>query len=145
MPVVSPANGSRAWSRLDRVRFLCSACSHSFFFFNRFPRVLAKSIFNPNFALFEPSSSGAATYQFNRLSAVNPDHLAFFRFVGVVLAKAVQDGRLLDAHFVRSVYRQLLGAKNMGLSVCGRYFRLIRAASLLTKPSLLSLAGPRDR
>ncbi|CDZ98238.1 E3 ubiquitin-protein ligase/Putative upstream regulatory element binding protein [Phaffia rhodozyma] len=77
--------------------------------------VLAKSIFNPDFALFEPSSSGALTYQFNRLSSVNPDHLAFFRFVGVVLAKAVQDGRLLDAHFVRSVYRQLLGAKNMGL------------------------------
>lgn len=77
--------------------------------------VLAKSIFNPDFALFEPASSGALTYQFNRLSSINPDHLAFFKFVGVVLAKAVQDGRLLDAHFIRSVYRQLLGVKNMGL------------------------------
>lgn len=67
-------------------------------------------------AVFEPASSGASTYQFNKLSAINPDHLAFFKFVGVVLAKAVQDGRLLDAHFVRSIYRQLLGAKNMGLS-----------------------------
>lgn len=65
--------------------------------------------------MFEPASSGALTYQFNRLSSINPDHLAFFKFVGVVLAKAVQDGRLLDAHFIRSVYRQLLGVKNMGL------------------------------
>jgi len=33
----------------------------------------------------------------------------FFKFVGRIIGKAIYDGRLLDAHFARSFYRQLLG------------------------------------
>ena len=39
----------------------------------------------------------------------NPEHLSFFKFVGRVIGKAIYDGRLLDAYFARSIYKQLLG------------------------------------
>jgi E3 ubiquitin-protein ligase HUWE1 len=48
------------------------------------------------------------TYQPNKNSWVNPEHLSFFKFVGRVIGKAIYDGRLLDTYFARSLYRQLL-------------------------------------
>ena len=40
---------------------------------------------------------------------VNPDHLAYFRFAGRVVGKALYDGQLLDVHFTRSLYKHMLG------------------------------------
>ncbi|KAL1921662.1 uncharacterized protein VTP21DRAFT_10304 [Calcarisporiella thermophila] len=71
--------------------------------------VLARAMFNPDYALFKPSAAGRMTYQPNRASWVNPDHLAYFRFVGRVIGKAIYDGRLLDAYFTRSFYKHMLG------------------------------------
>jgi E3 ubiquitin-protein ligase HUWE1 len=72
-------------------------------------RILAREIFNPNYALFAPCGADRLTYQPNPASGINPDHLRYFRFVGRILGKAIYDQRLLDGHFARSVYRQLLG------------------------------------
>jgi HECT-domain (ubiquitin-transferase) len=58
------------------------------------------------------------TYQPNRMSSVNPDHLSFFKFVGRVIGKAVYDGRLLDAYFTRSFYK-VRSCGSYGASCCG--------------------------
>ncbi|WVQ94835.1 hypothetical protein IAU59_001918 [Kwoniella sp. CBS 9459] len=71
--------------------------------------VLAQQIFDPNFALFEPCAADQQTFQPNKASSVNSDHLAYFKFVGRVIGKAVYDGRLLDAYFNRAFYKQILG------------------------------------
>jgi E3 ubiquitin-protein ligase HUWE1 len=72
-------------------------------------QILARQMFNPNNALFQPCAADKQTYQPNKNSWVNPEHLSFFKFVGRVIGKAIHDGRLLDAYFARSLYRQLLG------------------------------------
>ncbi|KAI7908284.1 uncharacterized protein BX663DRAFT_482482 [Cokeromyces recurvatus] len=71
--------------------------------------VLARQMFDPNYALFVKSAADKLTYQPNRDSAVNPDHLSFFKFVGRIIGKAIYDGRLLDAYFTRSFYKHILG------------------------------------
>jgi E3 ubiquitin-protein ligase HUWE1 len=72
-------------------------------------QILARQMFNPNYALFQPCAADKLTYQPNRASWVNPEHLSFFKFVGRVIGKAIFDSKLLDAYFARSLYRQLLG------------------------------------
>jgi len=72
--------------------------------------ILAKEMFNPNYALFTSTEDGC-TFQPNPNSNINPDHLSYFRFVGRIVGKAVADGYLLDAHFTRSLYKHMLGIK----------------------------------
>jgi len=72
--------------------------------------ILAKEMFNPNYALFTSTEDGC-TFQPNPNSSINPDHLSYFRFVGRIVGKAVLDGFLLDAHFTRSLYKHMLGVK----------------------------------
>lgn len=71
--------------------------------------VLARQMFDPNYALFITSAADKLTYQPNRASSVNPDHLSYLKFVGRVIGKAIYDGRLLDAYFTRSFYKHILG------------------------------------
>ena len=72
-------------------------------------QILARQMFDPNYALFQPCAADRLTYQPNKASYVNPEHLSFFKFVGRVIGKAIYDGRLLDAYFARSLHRQILG------------------------------------
>ncbi|KAJ3575128.1 hypothetical protein NP233_g1305 [Leucocoprinus birnbaumii] len=72
-------------------------------------QILARQMFDPNNALFQPCAADKLTYQPNKNSWVNPEHLSFFKFVGRVIGKAIYDGRLLDAYFAKSLYRQILG------------------------------------
>lgn len=72
-------------------------------------QILARQMFDPNNALFQPCAADKLTYQPNSRSWINPEHLIFFKFVGRVIGKAIYDGRLLDAYFARSLYRQILG------------------------------------
>jgi hypothetical protein len=62
--------------------------------------ILAREIFNPNYALFTAAVDGA-TFQPNPLSIINSNHLDYFKFVGRLIGKAICDGQLLDAHFTR--------------------------------------------
>lgn len=71
--------------------------------------VLAREMFNPNYALFTATSDGV-TFQPNTNSAVvHTFHLIYFKFVGRIIGKAICDGQLLDAHFTRSFYKHILG------------------------------------
>lgn len=72
-------------------------------------QILARQMFNPDYALFQPCAADRLTYQPNQASWVNSEHLSFFKFVGRIIGKAIFDGRLLDAYFARSLYRQMLG------------------------------------
>jgi len=51
--------------------------------------VLARQMFNPDYALFQPSAADKITYQPNRSSWINPDHIFYFRFIGRIIGKAV--------------------------------------------------------
>lgn len=55
------------------------------------------------------TASDRLTYTPNRASAINNEHLLWFRFIGRVIGKAIYDGRLLDAYFTRSMYKHILG------------------------------------
>ncbi|KGY15381.1 hypothetical protein PABG_11686 [Paracoccidioides brasiliensis Pb03] len=72
-------------------------------------QVLARGMFNPNYALFIPVASDRTTFHPNRLSGVNQEHLMFFKFIGRIIGKALYEGRVLDCHFSRAVYKRILG------------------------------------
>ena len=69
--------------------------------------ILAKEMFNPNYALFMSTEDGC-TFQPNPNSSINPDDLRYFKFVGRIVGKAVIDGYLLDAHFVSLSYNSVV-------------------------------------
>ncbi|OJK04143.1 hypothetical protein ASPACDRAFT_39759 [Aspergillus aculeatus ATCC 16872] len=71
-------------------------------------QVLARGMFNPNYALFIPVASDRTTFHPNRLSGVNSEHLMFFKFIGRIIGKALYEGRVLDCHFSRAVYKCIL-------------------------------------
>ncbi|KYK61208.1 TOM1 protein [Drechmeria coniospora] len=72
-------------------------------------QVLARQMFDPNYALFIPVSSDRTTFHPNKLSGVNEAHLMFFKFIGRIIGKALYEGRLLDCFFSRAVYKRILG------------------------------------
>ncbi|KAJ4356260.1 E3 ubiquitin-protein ligase tom1 [Didymosphaeria variabile] len=71
-------------------------------------QVIARQMFNPDYALFIPVASDRTTFHPNRLSSINPEHLMFFKFIGRVIGKALYEGRVLDCHFSRAVYKRIL-------------------------------------
>lgn len=72
-------------------------------------QVLSRQMFNPDYALFTPVAADRTTFHPNRLSAVNPEHYMFFKFIGRIIGKALYEGRVLDCHFSRAVYKRILG------------------------------------
>ncbi|KAF3921378.1 hypothetical protein ABW20_dc0109145 [Dactylellina cionopaga] len=72
-------------------------------------QVLARQMFNPGYALFSPVASDRTTFHPNRMSGVNSEHLSFFKFIGRIIAKALYEGRVLDCHFSRAMYKRILG------------------------------------
>jgi E3 ubiquitin-protein ligase HUWE1 len=65
-------------------------------------------MFNPNYSLFNLSSSGS-TYYPNPKSNVERDHLRYFKFIGRVIGKSIFDECLLECYFVRSLYKIMSG------------------------------------
>ncbi|KAF2470719.1 uncharacterized protein BDR25DRAFT_261873 [Lindgomyces ingoldianus] len=72
-------------------------------------QVIARQMFNPDYALFVPVAADRTTFHPNRLSSINPEHLMFFKFIGRIIGKALYEGRVLDCHFSRAVYKRILG------------------------------------
>ncbi|KAL8928633.1 MAG: hypothetical protein Q9172_000848 [Xanthocarpia lactea] len=72
-------------------------------------QVLSRQMFNPSYALFVPVASDKTTFHPNRLSHINDEHLDFFKFIGRIIGKALYEGRALDCHFSRAVYKRILG------------------------------------
>ncbi|RPB27982.1 hypothetical protein L211DRAFT_476750 [Terfezia boudieri ATCC MYA-4762] len=77
-------------------------------------QVLARQMFNPDYALFTPVASDRTTFHPNRTSWINAEHLSFFKFIGRIIGKALYEGRVLDCHFSRAVYKKMLG-RNVSL------------------------------
>jgi len=77
--------------------------------------LLSHEIFNPSYGLFEYSTHDNYTLQINNASGINPDHLSYFKFIGRCLGLAIFHRRLLDAYFVPSFYKMILG-KHMSLA-----------------------------
>ncbi|KAJ7644179.1 hypothetical protein FB45DRAFT_897156 [Roridomyces roridus] len=73
--------------------------------------LLSHEIFNPSYGLFDSRTSS----QINPGSGINPDHLSYFKFIGRCLGLAIFHRRFLDAYFVPSFYKMILG-KAMTLS-----------------------------
>lgn len=59
--------------------------------------ILVKQMLDPNYALFIGSAADSKTYQPNRASAINPDHLTFFTFCGRVIGKGTRCLRTAQA------------------------------------------------
>ncbi|PMD45728.1 hypothetical protein L207DRAFT_578634 [Hyaloscypha variabilis F] len=72
-------------------------------------QVLSRQMFDPGYALFIPVSSDRTTFHPNQLSSINEEHLMFFKFIGRIIGKALYEGRVLDCHFSRAVYKRILG------------------------------------
>ncbi|KAH9898730.1 hypothetical protein F4778DRAFT_193863 [Xylariomycetidae sp. FL2044] len=72
-------------------------------------QVLARQMFDANYALFVPVSSDRTTFHPNKLSGINDEHLMFFKFIGRIIGKALYEGRLLECYFSRAVYKRILG------------------------------------
>lgn len=68
-------------------------------------QVMARQMFNADYALFVPVASDRTTFHPNRMSDINPEHLSFFKFIGRVIGKALYEGRVLDCHFSRALYK----------------------------------------
>jgi E3 ubiquitin-protein ligase NEDD4 len=77
--------------------------SREFFF------LLSHEMFDPEYCLFEYSSHDSYTLQINPVSYVNPEHLNYFMFIGRVVGMAIFHRRFLDAYFITSVYKRMIG------------------------------------
>jgi E3 ubiquitin-protein ligase NEDD4 len=66
-------------------------------------------MFDPQYGLFEYSAADTYTLQINPYSGVNPEHLNYFMFIGRVVGMAIFHRRFLDAYFISSVYKRMIG------------------------------------
>eukprot|EP00127_Corallochytrium_limacisporum_P001271 Clim_evm6s48 gene=Clim_evmTU6s48 len=73
--------------------------------------LLSNEILNPMYALFEYASQDNYTLQINPASAINPDYPEYYRFVGRVVAMAVQHDKYIDKGFTLPFYKKMLGLK----------------------------------
>lgn len=69
--------------------------------------ILSKEIMNQNYGLFE-CSKNSKSYQPNRFSDINPNHIEYFKFAGKFIARALIEGQCIDCHFTSSFYKQIL-------------------------------------
>lgn len=71
--------------------------------------LLSHEMFSPIYCLFEYSTHANYTLQISPQSAINPEHLQYFQFIGRVVGVAIFHQKFLDAFFVTSFYKQILG------------------------------------
>jgi len=79
--------------------------------FSEFFFLLSHEMFNPFYCLFEYSAHDNYTLQINPASGVNPEHLNYFKFIGRCLGLGIFHRRFLDAYFIVSFYKMILGKK----------------------------------
>lgn len=72
--------------------------------------LLSHTILNPMYCLFEYADNGKSNYslQINAASAVNPDHLLYFRFIGRFIAMALFHGKFIYSGFTLPFYKRML-------------------------------------
>lgn len=74
--------------------------------------LISHEIFDPSYGLFQYSAHDNYTLQINWMSGINPEHLTYFKFIGRIMGLAIFHRRFLDAYFVTSFYKTILGKKS---------------------------------
>lgn len=73
-------------------------------------QLVSSELFHPDRGLFQASAINQSCCQVNPASGLlNKDHLRYFHFCGRLFAKALFDRQIVNAHFVQSLYKHLLG------------------------------------
>ncbi|XP_017779182.1 PREDICTED: E3 ubiquitin-protein ligase SMURF2 [Nicrophorus vespilloides] len=70
--------------------------------------LLSREMLNPQYGLFQYSRDDHYTLQINPDSAINPEHLSYFHFVGRILGIAIFHNHQLEGGFTMPFYKQLL-------------------------------------
>ena len=73
--------------------------------------LLAKQIFNPNFALFKSSETNQNAFRPFEGSGINANHLDVFTGIGRIIGKGMISDIPLNCHFTKSFYKLILGKK----------------------------------
>ncbi|XP_054165031.1 E3 ubiquitin-protein ligase SMURF2-like [Oppia nitens] len=70
--------------------------------------LLSHEMLNPYYGLFQYTRDDIYTLQINPDSAINPEHLSYFHFVGRIIGLAVFHGHYIDGGFTLPFYKMLL-------------------------------------
>ncbi|XP_036088655.1 NEDD4-like E3 ubiquitin-protein ligase WWP1 isoform X3 [Rousettus aegyptiacus] len=73
--------------------------------------LLSHEVLNPMYCLFEYAGKSNYCLQINPASAINPDHLAYFCFIGRFIAMALFHGKFIDTGFSLPFYKRMLSKK----------------------------------
>ncbi|KIJ17833.1 hypothetical protein PAXINDRAFT_167790 [Paxillus involutus ATCC 200175] len=73
--------------------------------------LISHEIFDPSYGLFQYSAHDNYTLQINWMSGINPEHLTYFKFIGRIVGLGIFHRRFLDAYFVPSFYKMIIGKK----------------------------------
>jgi hypothetical protein len=68
-----------------------------------------KEIINPDFGLFSLSAN-KLNFQPNRNSAMVPNHLRYFKKIGILVGKAMKENWLLEVSLTKSFLKHILGS-----------------------------------
>lgn len=72
---------------------------------------VSHEVLNPMYCLFQYANDKNYCLQINPASHVNPDHLTYFKFMGIFIAMALFHGRFIDSGFTMPFYKKLLNKK----------------------------------
>lgn len=72
---------------------------------------LSHEVLNPMYCLFEYANKSNYSLQINPASEVNPDHLAYFKFIGRFIAMALYHGKFIYSGFTMPFYKRMLNKK----------------------------------
>jgi len=74
-------------------------------------QLVTSEIFNPDTGLWQQSSVNQMCLDINPASDLThpDDHLAYYRFLGRVIGKALFEQQLISGHMIRHLYKHLLG------------------------------------
>ncbi|XP_060949450.1 NEDD4-like E3 ubiquitin-protein ligase WWP1 isoform X2 [Limanda limanda] len=73
--------------------------------------LLSHEVLNPMYCLFEYAGKSNYCLQINPASAINPDHLSYFCFIGRFIAMALFHGKFIDTGFSLPFYKRMLNKK----------------------------------
>uniref|UniRef100_A0A3Q3WE69 E3 ubiquitin-protein ligase n=1 Tax=Mola mola TaxID=94237 RepID=A0A3Q3WE69_MOLML len=73
--------------------------------------LLSHEVLNPMYCLFEYAGKSNYCLQINPASAINPDHLSYFCFIGRFIAMALFHSKFIDTGFSLPFYKRMLNKK----------------------------------
>uniref|UniRef100_A0A2K5LKG3 E3 ubiquitin-protein ligase n=1 Tax=Cercocebus atys TaxID=9531 RepID=A0A2K5LKG3_CERAT len=73
--------------------------------------LLSHEVLNPMYCSFEYAGKNNYCLQINPASAINPDHLSYFCFIGSFIAMALFHGKFIDTGFSLPFYKRMLSKK----------------------------------